>query len=155
MKVKNQIEFIDADKKLALKKISSDSIDIIDVDEIWDGPLSGSCRWDDNEYYFFSFDQLDDSGEDRWPRKYLLINLNSEQLGEINHQNEIYKRWQKGELFTEEYSKQYKHFPMMTVEESQVIGWFDSGPDKKKNPSKFIQSYFKWKEMHGNLDSHD
>lgn len=52
MEIKNKEDFIDADNNLGLIKLSSDEISIIDVDDIWDGPLSGTCRWRNKTYFF-------------------------------------------------------------------------------------------------------
>lgn len=46
------MEFVQADKRLNLKEVSADEISILEVDDIWDGPLSGKCSYDNRECFF-------------------------------------------------------------------------------------------------------
>ncbi len=148
MKIKNESDFVNADSKLNLRKISSNEIEITDVYDIWDGPLSGSCLWENKDYYFFSFDQLeDDKSGDRWPRKYILVSLDSEQKQTEEELKNLYSALKKGEFTAEEYSNKLERIPKLQIENKQIVGWFDS-EDVEKNgtPTRFMQSYFSWKE---------
>ena len=123
MKIKNQSDFIEADKKINLNKITSGKIIITHVDDIWDGPLSGSCLWQGKEYYFFSFDQLiDDNSGDKWPYKYLLIELTAEQSEKNIKQRKLVSEWKKNSA-----SKEYilEEFKQQIIEKNQIIGWFN------------------------------
>lgn len=149
MKIKNAADFRKVDSKLNLKKISSDEIRITEIDDIWDGPLSGDCEWRNKKYYFYCFDQLDDTGnDDRWPRKYLLIELTSQQLAQNQKLRDLFQNWRKNSASPMEYQKMLEASPSQTIDANQIIGWFDSG-DQKNAPSKFIESYFTWRKKNG------
>jgi hypothetical protein len=142
MKIKNQSDFIKADENHSLSRLSADEIVITYIDDIWDGPLSGSCDWNNKQYYFYSFDQLEDDGSgDRWPRKYLLIDIKPEQLKDTLQIRETYRKLKTGEMSKEEYAEFLKNIPAQVVEPQQVVGWFDSAPKEKNEPTKFMKSY--------------
>ncbi len=144
MKIKNKEEFKEADSRLALKKISADEIVILDVDDIWDGPLSGFCMFNNKKYLFYCFDQLE-GDDDRWPRKYLLIELTQEQLAEHQKQDAVYHKWRSGSISQQEYQEIFETFQPQTIDKGQIIGWFDAGV-QGGNLSKFMKSYFEWRE---------
>lgn len=144
MKIKNEEEFEGADMRLALDKIFSEEVMILDIDNIWDGSLSGFCIFNNKTYYFHCFERLE-GGEDRWPRKYLLVNLSQEQLAEYNRFDGEFKKWKEGSISLEEYQKILDVFPSQVINKNQIVGWFDSGI-QGGNQSKFIKSYFDWRE---------
>jgi hypothetical protein len=140
MKIKNRKDFEEADINLGLKKFSEDEIIILDIDDVWDGPLSGLCECMNRGYYFYCFDRLE-GDDDRWPRKYILINLSKEQLSEYNRLHVEFIKWKNGQVSLEAYQKILDELPLQKVNKNQITGWFESG---KNNPSKFMNSYFKW-----------
>jgi hypothetical protein len=142
--VNSRQDFINIEKKLNLKKISENEIMINEVDDIWDGPLSGECTWQNRKYYFYCFDQLD-GDDDRWPRKYLLLILTKQQVIERQKVFDIYQDFCSGKLDQEEYAKILNSLPPQKFEIQQIVGWFDSG-DHDNLPSKFIKSYFEWQD---------
>jgi hypothetical protein len=139
MKISNEKEFSQADTRYNLTKIASDEILISDVDDIWDGPLSGTCTWKGDNYYFFTFDQVVD-GEDKWPRTYVLIKPATAHTEALTLLRDAYQKRQQQLISSEEYQKIYDNFPPQRIDSSQLIGWFDDGGKS----SKFIESYFKW-----------
>ena len=89
MEIKNKLDFINADIANFIK-LSADDIVITSVNEIWDGPLDGTCTWKLKDgYYFYSIDQLRQSIKGaRFPNKFILIKLNSKQIEQVNGQGE-------------------------------------------------------------------
>lgn len=140
MEIANEADFVNAKTKLGLQKISAGEIVVIDIDDIYDGPLSGSCSWRNREYYFFTFDRIDDTGEDRWPRKYLLITLTPQQLSEVEKLRNYFRKRKSGQMTREEYSRVYDDWPKQVIKKSQIIGWFDGGG----RSSQFMGSYRDW-----------
>ncbi len=130
MKILNQDDFKRFDTKGDLLKISANEIRIKEIDDIWDGPLSGLCEWNGGEYYFFAFDQLEDDGSgDRWPRKYVLIRLTEENVRARSMLKEQTGMQEVGQH----------------INKDQIIGWFDSEPQGAQEQTKFLKSYFELK----------
>ncbi len=141
MKIENLNDFEKADKEINLVKISADEIEITEVDDIWDGPLSGSCVWKQKEYYFFSFAKIV-KGEDKQPRTFVLINITPEHKSALEKLRSAYIKRQHRLISEEEYVGIYASFPKQTIRADQAIGWFEAGTID----SKFMESYFSWKE---------
>ncbi len=106
---------------------------ITEVDEVYDGPLSGDCLWQDKKYYFYSFDQLKDDGSgDPFPSKYALIDLTEDQL----------KQLEKERLDMMDIANAGKDFPRYLINKNQILGWFSS-VDPNTKERGFLKSYFK------------
>lgn len=121
MKIENEKDFINADTTLNLEKVSGDEIEIEAIDEIWDGPLSGTCFWNNKEYFFFSFDQLSET-EGKWPRKYLLIELTPEQMANLT-------KWRAA-----------NNESTLHIDNGQLKAWFES-EDENGNSTNFLKSF--------------
>jgi hypothetical protein len=127
MKIKNNLDLENSDKKYNLQKISESEIKVLSVDDFWDGPLSGTCLWQDKTYYYQCFDQLEEDGNtDRWPRKYVLLNLTDEQMSEIEKLQEKFDKSAGSEKLRKEYIKLYEDAPEQIIEKDQIIAWFES-----------------------------
>lgn len=122
MIIKNKEEFNKIDIKLGLIEIPSNEIKILYENDSWDGALEGICVWDKREYYFLCFDQLNEAGEDRWPRKYILLDLSEDQKAEEAKEHLQFASCEDKSTFFEA----QKHFPQYEIEENQVVGWFQS-----------------------------
>jgi hypothetical protein len=146
MKIENKNEFINADKVLNLQQISADEIAILVVDEIYDGPLNGSCEWNGIKYYFYSFDQLhDDKTGAEFPSKYLLIDLNDSQSSVLERTRELFSRWTDNILTTAKYTEFLNTLPPQKIDIKQLVGWFDSSLKRNDKPTQFVASYFEWR----------
>src|SRR3989338_4132480 len=154
MKIKNQSDFADFDRRTKCPPLSSNEIEIKNVNEIWDGPLSGTCEWEGELFYFFSFIQPSLGRGDKWPRKYVLVQLDTNQILEKKREDEISKIWKYGHISSAEYSEQYDNYPEITIDETQIVGWFDSGPNDKNKLTKFMESYFEWKKQQNDITGH-
>lgn len=116
-----------ADEQYNLRRILSEEIIVKTADDWWDGALSGRCEWKGSEYYFECFDQLDEETDsDRWPRKYILLKLNTEQETEIGRLYALFKGSAHNEASRAEYISALKSAPIQTIEPGQIVGWFDS-----------------------------
>jgi hypothetical protein len=127
MKIKNEMDFVQADKRLNLKELSADEIYILDVYDIWDGPLSGKSSYKNEECFFFSFDQLQkEVSEESWPRKYILFKTDCKFDALLSTSEGI------------------------QIGSKQLIGWFDSLKGFDKSSSQFLKSYFQWRDGSNN-----
>lgn len=147
MEILNKLDFVDYDKTPNIKKLSADEITILDVNEIWDGPLDGICQWKCTDYYFYSIDQLREYilGE-RFPNIFILIKLDSTQIKIIKNVKKIYSDWNLNLISTNKLHELKSNNKPQIVKTEQVIGWFEA-IESEKNTSKFIDSYFKWKGL--------
>lgn len=146
MEIKNKSEFINADKS-DIRKLSADDVVITHVNEIWDGPLDGTCTFKSEDgYYYYSIDQLAPliSGE-KFPNKFLLFKLNEEQIEKTKREQDLYLNWVAEKISTSNYKKLKSSIESELIEMKQTIGWFEA-VDSMQNESNFIKSYFKWKE---------
>jgi hypothetical protein len=127
MKIKDHKQLENAEIKYNLIKVSDSDIKIINVDNFWDGPLSGECIWRGEKYYFECFDQLESDGDtDRWPRKYLLLNLTDRQKKENAKLQKLFDKSADSEKLRKEYIELYKAAPEHIIEKDQMVAWFDS-----------------------------
>ena len=133
MIIKNKNNFNNIDVRLGLKEIPSKEIKFLYENNSWDGPLEGICTWVKEKYYFLCFDQLDKTGEDRIPRKYILIRLTEEQYKEEEKEYHFFISLVSKEGLDKFFEEQ-KKFPQYQIETNQIIGWFQSS-----NPSSLIQ----------------
>ena len=134
MKVKNSQSLINANEVYNLKKISSDEVSVLFVDEIYDGPLSGYCIWKNIYYLFYSFDQLYDDGDPNWPKKYILVSTDNDIV-------KLLHRYVDAPGFSDPKVLELikKSFEVeKTINTQDIVGWFDIS-DKKN--SKFLDSY--------------
>ena len=127
MKIKNILDFENAEAKLNLKKIPANEIKVVSVDNFWDGPLSGECTWLGRNYYFECFDQVDSKTDsDVWPRKYLLLSLTEDQKKENQRLQKLFEKSAESDELKKEYIRIFEEAPEHIVERNQIIGWFDS-----------------------------
>ena len=123
----NEKEFKNADNLLNLKKIPSKEIKLTTLEDFWDGPLSGLCVWEGNEYYYHCFDQVDETNDtDLWPRKYLLIKLTKEQAERQKKEYELFENSNNDSSLKQEYLELMKQAPIEKIATEQIVGWFDS-----------------------------
>lgn len=125
MIIKNKNNFNNIDSKLGLKEIPSEEIKNLYENNSWDGALAGVCIWNQKKYYFLCFDQLDETNEDRWPRKYILIRLTEEQEKEEEREHQLFVSSTTPEDLKMFFENQ-KEFPQYNIEVDQIVGWFQS-----------------------------
>jgi hypothetical protein len=116
MIITNIRDFSKIEQKENIKKVDQNLITVTSVYDVWDGPLSGECLYNKEKYIYYCFDQLNDHGDDLWPRKYLLI----------------------------EDTRKNSNIEKIKLENSQIVGWFDSGTNELDN-NNFLKSYFEIK----------
>jgi hypothetical protein len=127
-----------------IEKLSPDEVRISDIEDVWDGPLSGMCIWKEKEYYFACIDQLDEDGEDRWPRKYLLISLTDAQKEQHEREARLFIEMQKETITREEYLKLQAQFQPQLLKQEQIAGWLELAGDTES--SLFMNSYLEWQQ---------
>ena len=136
MIIENYNDFDEHIVKNKYKKVSSENVRIIEVNDIYDGPLSGVCVYFDSVFYYCCITEFEHLTEkQRYPRKYILIKLN-EHL--INRQRQIENLKSENETLKLKslLEKPYSVLP------SEVIAWFEV--DENKNKDAFLQSYNQW-----------
>lgn len=123
----NEADFKHIDESSDLRKIPTDEIVLLQIEDFWDGALSGMCKWKNEDYYFHCFDQIDEETDtDHWPRKYLLIKLTPAQTAEYERGHKLFEESNASLSVKTKYLELQKDTPTMQIKPDQLIGWFDS-----------------------------
>lgn len=135
MKIKNINDFVEF-KTTNLFQVSPNQIEIKNLDDVWDGPLSGECKVSSEEKYFFCFSDNETPGM----RKYFLIDLDEQQKKIKETADSKFLDLQGQKITIEEY-EQFVSENFLVINPKQITSWF-CVDDSSKN-SIFMESYFR------------